>query len=152
MNKFQLCAKIRSFKNCSLFKSEPQSMWFQQQKLQFVKRISPTNTSCYSSKQILNPRIESINYGKNLSNAITELCCNVVSVKGHIESLQKGLKTFRWWGYKQDGLVNRTQQNSQFYSIRLRTEVRSHFNIHGTKYFQDSVFHQIKKNMMLLVS
>ena len=28
----------------------------------------------------------------------------------------------------------------------LRTEVRGDFNIHGTKYFQDAVFHQKSKN------
>ena len=28
----------------------------------------------------------------------------------------------------------------------LRTKVRGDFNIHGTKYFQDAVFHQKSKN------
>jgi hypothetical protein len=28
----------------------------------------------------------------------------------------------------------------------LRTEVRGDFNIHGTKYFYDAVFHQKSKN------
>ena len=30
--------------------------------------------------------------------------------------------------------------------ITLRTEVRGDFNIHGTKYFYDAVFHQKSKN------
>ena len=30
--------------------------------------------------------------------------------------------------------------------IHLRTEVRSDFNIHGTKYFYDAVFHQKSKD------
>jgi hypothetical protein len=34
--------------------------------------------------------------------------------------------------------------SSAFFS--LRTEVRGDFNIHGTKYFYDAVFHQKSKN------
>ena len=34
----------------------------------------------------------------------------------------------------------------------LRTEVRGDFNIHGTKYFQDAVFHQkSKKHHIFLI-
>ena len=32
----------------------------------------------------------------------------------------------------------------------LRTEVRRDFNIHGTKFFQDAVFHQKSKNYDVL--
>ena len=31
-------------------------------------------------------------------------------------------------------------------AVYLRTEVRGDFNIHGTKYFKDAVFHQKSKN------
>ena len=32
------------------------------------------------------------------------------------------------------------------WQLALRTEVRSDFNIHGTKYFWDAVLHQKSKN------
>ena len=42
-------------------------------------------------------------------------------------------------------------ENRKRHEQVLRTEVRGDFNIHGTKYFYDTVFHQNSKNCDVVI-
>ena len=72
---------------------------------------------------------------KNLNNYI------LTDFGNHPLSLKKNLLSFiRWNFFKRYTCCH----------FFLRTKVRGDFNIHGTKYFYNAVFHQkLKENMLL---